>query len=94
MITAINISAEINSEALKSAISAVEENNKDNDAGWSDWEGAVDVADVYQVELCPQGLRIVQRAIDSNGESLKVDLPAVQKAVWGQVFAGSFWDRQ
>ena len=85
--------AELNDKALRQAIEGVEDNNRINDASWSDWEDAQHAAETYGVELCEEGVQIIERAIASNGESLKIDLPAAELAVWGQNFAGSFWDR-
>lgn len=51
------------------------------------------IGDTYGAELCPEGAQIIERAIASNGSSLALDLPAVERAVWGQNFSGSFWDR-
>lgn len=90
---AITITQDLDAEALREAIEGVEDNNRINDASWSDWTDAAHVAEVYEVELCAEGVQIINRAIASNGESLKIDLPAAERAVWGQNFHGSFWDR-
>ena len=88
------ISENINHEALREAIEAVEENNQINDGMWTGWDDASHVAETYGIELDEQGEKIINRAIASNGESLAVDLPAVELAVWGQNFFGSFWTIQ
>ena len=85
--------AELNDKALRQAIEGVEDNNRINDGHWSDWEDAQHIAETYGVELCGEGTQVIERAITSNGESLVEDLPAVELAVWGQNFAGSFWSR-
>ena len=90
---AITITQELNAEALRQAIYGVEDNNRINDGRWSDWEDAQHVAETYGVELCDEGAQVIDRAIASNGASLVEDLPAAELAVWGQNFAGSFWDR-
>ena len=87
------ISENIDDKALRQAIEAVEENNRINDGMWIGWDDASHVAETYGIELDEQGEKIINRAIASNGESLTVDLPAVERAVWGQNFAGSFWNR-
>ena len=87
------ITAELSAESLRQAIEGVEDNNRINSGGWSDWEDAQHVADTYGVQLCGEGAQVIERAIASNGASLAEDLPAVELAVWGQNFAGSFWDR-
>ena len=87
------ITAELNDKALRQAIEGVEDNNRINDGSWSDWEDARHVAETYGVELCSEGAQVIERAIASNGASLAEDLPAVELAVQGQNFAGSFWDR-
>lgn len=91
--TALTINAEINATALRAAIEGVEDNNRINDAAWSDFDDAAHVAETYDAELCATGSAIIDRAIASNGQSLATDLPAVERAVWGQNFSGSFWDR-
>ena len=87
------ISENIDDKALRQAIEAVEENNQINDGMWIGWDDAAHVAETYGIELDEQGEKIINRAIASNGESLTVDLPAVERAVWGQNFFGSFWNR-
>ena len=87
------ISENIDDKALRQAIEAVEENNQINDGMWIEWDDAAHVAETYGIELDEQGEKIINRAIASNGESLTVDLPAVERAVWGQNFFGSFWNR-
>ena len=87
------ISENIDDKALRQAIEAVEENNHINDGMWIGWDDAAHVAETYGIELDEQGEKIINRAIASNGESLTVDLPAVERAVCGQNFFGSFWNR-
>ena len=87
----IVITANINDAALRQAVEAIEENNSINDGMWLYWDDAAQVAETYSIELDEQGAKIINRAIASNGESLAVDLPAVELAVWGQNFFGSFW---
>ena len=87
------ISENIDDKALRQAIEAVEENNRINDGMWTGWDDAAHVAETYSIELDEQCAKIINRAIASNGESLAVDLPAVERAVWGQNFFGSFWNR-
>ena len=86
---AITVTPNINEDALRAAIEAVDENNDINDGKWSNWEGAFDIEGVYGIELCDEGRAIIERAIESNGASLVVDLPAVERAVWGQNFSGA-----
>ncbi len=88
----LQITSEIDIDALKEAIEAVEENNEINGGSWSNWKNAENVADTYEIELCGEGLKVIQRAIDSDGKSLLDDKPAVELAAWGQNFGGSFWD--
>ena len=90
----VAIKANINYAALREAIEAIEENNSINDSTWLAWDDAAHVAETYSIELDEQGAKIINRAIASNGESLAVDLPAVELAVWGQNFFGSFWTMQ
>ena len=90
----VAISENIDDKALRQAIEAVEENNSINNSTWLEWDDAAHVAETYGIELDEQGEKIINRAIASNGESLTVDLPAVERAVWGQNFFGSFWTIQ
>jgi len=88
----IIITDDINYQALREAVEAVEENINLNDGDWN-WEDADHVASTYDIALDEQCAAVIERAIASNGESLATDLPAVELAVWGQNFAGSWWDR-
>ena len=90
----VAIKANINYVELRKAIEAVEENNRINDGMWLEWNDAAQVAETYDIDLDEQGAKIINRAIASNGESLAVDLPAVELAVLGQNFFGSFWTMQ
>lgn len=92
-IAQVTISENIDAIALRAAIEGVEDNNRINSGSWSDWSDADHVGDTYGAELCQEGAQIIERAIASNGSSLALDLPAVERAVWGQNFSGSFWDR-
>ena len=84
----------VDDEALRAAIEGVEDNNRINDASWSDWDDASHICETYGIEgLGDLEHAILNRAIESRGESLRVDLPMVERLVWGQNFAGSWWDR-
>jgi hypothetical protein len=84
----------VNDEGLRAAIEGVEGNNSINDASWAVWDDASHICDVYGIEdLGDLEQAILNRAIESRGESLKTDLPLVERLVWGQNFAGSWWDR-
>lgn len=89
----MTISENIDDKALRQAIEAVEENNRINEGMWLEWDDAAHVAETYGIDLDEHGAKIVNRAIASNGESLAVDLPVVERAVCGQNFFGSFWNR-
>ena len=39
----LNLSVEMNLEALKLACDAVEDNNRSNDANWQDWQSVGDI---------------------------------------------------
>lgn len=84
----------IDSSALREAVEAVEENNRINGGRWSDWDGAYQVCETYGIALGADGQAVLERAITSDGESLRIDLPAVELAVWGQNFSGSWWSAQ
>lgn len=78
---------------IKEAVEAVEDNNRSNGAQWSDWGDAGDVEDAYNLSFNDSDRKVIERAISTNGESLKSDLPAIERLEHGQNFAGSFWDR-
>ena len=61
----------ITNEALKEAIQAVEENNRINDAQWSDWQDATDIREVYEIKhLSKRDIATLEEAINTNGKSL------------------------
>ena len=84
----------VDAKALQDAIIGVEDNNRVNGASWSDWDDSSHICEVYGVELVGDlEHAILNRAIESRGESLKADLPMVERLVWGQNFTGSWWNR-
>lgn len=92
---------EVNEDAIKKAVEAVEDNNQINDGEWSDWDDADHVAETYSVDyagdhpgLASETAAVINRAIRTNGQSLNDDLPAISRSFQGQVFSGSFWDRK
>lgn len=91
----IEITAEINSDALEKAFEAMTDNVWINGAkkDFSDWEDAANVSTIYGIALDDQSAQIIDRMIASKGASLAIDMPAVELAVYGQNYAGSFWDR-
>lgn len=85
----------IDDSLLKKCVCAVDENNRCNNASWRDWQGGYDIIKMYAPnEWCDEVRWVLDRAVESNGESLKEDLPAVELAVWGQNLSGSFFDRK
>jgi hypothetical protein len=80
---------------LRQVIEGIEDNNKINGGGWRDWSyDPTEAFNIYADGECDeQSLLIVERAINSQGDSLKWDLPLVERVVYGQNFSGSFWDR-
>lgn len=84
---------DFNADLLRKAVEGVEDNNDINDAQWSDWDWSGDIMDVYcDGETDCDVQLVLDRAIESSGESLAEDLKAIQLAVWGQNFAGSWWN--
>jgi len=84
----------VDDEGLRAAIEGVEDNIRTNAASWSDWDDASHICEVYGIEdLGDLERAILDRAIESRGESLNTDLPMVERLVWGQNFAGSWWNR-
>jgi hypothetical protein len=86
---------------LKSIIEGAEDNNSTSEGQWKDWPDEFEILNVYAADgidddeyATEEEIReILSRAIETNGESLERDLPAYELKVWGQNFAGSFWDR-
>lgn len=76
---------------LKEAILAVEENNKLNDAKWSDWPFATDIGEVYGIELDQEDIAILQRAIESEGASIQADMEAAELEEYGQNFSPAWY---
>jgi len=76
---------------LKQAVIAVQENNILNDGAWSDWSDAHHIAETYEIALDESAVRVIQRAIDSDGVTLDADLSAAELAEWGQNFSPSWW---
>lgn len=78
----LNLSVEMNLEALKLACDAVEDNNRSNDANWQDWQSVGDIKEAYGFEVCEFGESVLERAIQSNGASVEDDLAAAHQLVW------------
>lgn len=78
----LNLNVEMNLEALKLACEAVEDNNRSNDAQWSDWQHVMDIKEVYGFDVCEYGEQVLERAIESNGASVEADLEAAHQKVW------------
>ncbi|MGR2662467.1 hypothetical protein ACUXVY_12835 [Chromobacterium haemolyticum] len=81
----------MNYQNLKEAILAVEENNKLNDAKWSDWPFATDIGEVYGIELDKEDIAILERAIESEGASIQADMEAAEREEYGQNFAPAWY---
>lgn len=87
-----------NDGLLRQAVEGVEDNiwinALDNIEGWG-WDSVRDIMELYcdgaedvDVE------EVLSRAIDSRGATIPDDLRAVQLAVQGQNFSGSWWNRK
>lgn len=84
----------VDDEGLRAAIDGVEDDIRTNAASWADWDDSSHICEVYGIDgLGDLEHAILNRAIESRGRSLKADLPMVERLVWGQNFAGSWWDR-
>lgn len=84
---------------FKQIVEGVEENNSINDGKWSDWQSAHDIINVYgplsDDEISEEkAMAVLNQAIQTNGQSLPDDLRALQREIWGQNFAGSWWNRE
>jgi len=58
-------------DELRRAIESIEDNNKMYDAKWSDWQCVQDMIDIYRLTLTESEEEILNKAIETNGESLK-----------------------
>jgi hypothetical protein len=77
----------MNFENLKAAVLAVEENNRINNAKWGDWSSAADIALTYDLEpLDAEDVRVLERAIASNGETVDTDMNDAHNAEYGVKF--------
>ena len=88
---------------LQDYIEAIEDNLTQTGERWSSWKDPNLILDFFAYEeqwtvtdeyLTEQEVvALLKRAIQSDGESLKTDLPAYGRKVLGTSFPGSFWDR-
>ena len=78
-------------------IEVVEDNNNINNAQWSDWQMVPDILDhaLNGRDMDEEGLgqeyiiSVLERAIETNGKSLSLDLIEYEKKVYGLNFANS-----
>ncbi|MFW9606340.1 MAG: hypothetical protein ACMV0I_07325 [Pseudomonas sp.] len=85
----------IDTELLKTCVRAVDENNRANGAEWRDWPDGREIIHMYApYGWCDEACFILDRAVESNGESLKEDLPLIARQIKGWSFSGSFFDRK
>lgn len=73
-------------ENLKTAVLAVEENNRFNQSSWGDWADAGHISETYGVDLSAQDEKIIEQAIATRGKSLGPDLRARELKEFGQNF--------
>jgi hypothetical protein len=78
----------MNYENLLNAIEAVNDNMRISGFGWSTWDSACDVENVYDLEFDVEERAIIDRAIETNGISLRGDLEKAELAEYGQNFSG------
>ncbi len=77
-------------ETCKSLVVAVEENNRINDAKWSDWESVDFLLSVYgelQTFMLPVAREFLNALIRDNGANLEIYLDAMDCLEYGQPFA-------
>jgi hypothetical protein len=74
-------------ETFRSLVVAIEENNRINDAKWSDWENAKYVQSVYG-EISDEYKEVAEAFIDAlirdNGENLSIYQEAYDCLLYGQ----------
>jgi hypothetical protein len=83
---------------FRGLVEGIEDNNEINGAAWSDWTDLSSVEEVYgdlsdEDISREQAAGVIDRAISSNGATLADDLRALQIQIFGQEFAGSWWNR-
>jgi hypothetical protein len=84
---------------FRGLIEGVEENNRINDGRWVEWKELAHVEGAYG-DLGDEDVSreeaegIIGRAIASDGATLANDLRVIELRVWGQNFAGSWWNRE
>lgn len=89
-----DFNSDFNADLLRKAVEGVENNNDINNAEWSDWDWSGDIMKIYcDGETDCDVQSVLDRAIETNGKSLAEDLKAIQLAVCGQNFSGSWWNR-
>lgn len=77
-------------ETFKSLVEAVQENNKINNAKWSDWTSAQHIQEVYgELENDYRGTAelFLGALIRDGGENLSTYLDAIDCLVYGYAFA-------
>jgi hypothetical protein len=60
-------------DAVREAIESVEENNRINDASWSDWNSARHIADTYKIKMSPQDLAKLDTIMRERKRALRVN---------------------
>lgn len=78
----------MNYETLKQLVLAVEDNKRVNQGDWKGWD-AGDIFEVYGASVDYDVMRVLERAIASNGKSLPEDLRAAEFAEFGMHFGGT-----
>lgn len=77
-------------ETFKSLVEAVKENNRINDAKWSDWASAHDIQDAYgkleEDALKETSELFLNALIRDDGDNLKIYLQCIECLEMGQSF--------
>jgi hypothetical protein len=60
-------------DAVREAIESVEENNRINDASWSDWNSARHIADTYKIKMSPQDLAKLDTIMRERKRVLRIN---------------------
>lgn len=84
----------IDDDLLYHCVTAVECNNAQIRGAWTDWNDAFDILEVYGDGKDDKWVRLIlDRAIESDGDTLAQDLGRVCDVVWGEDYPSSFWRR-
>ena len=79
----------MNYEAFKEAVISVKENNSINDASWKEWKDSQQIIETYEIKNADRNtMEALDRAIKTNGKSIKQDARNAELESWGIILGG------